>query len=630
MKILKENFTRLCVSLPCLRQLRSVAIGLCVLLSTYQAYGQNEKKISYPVKVQIERTAVSSAPAAPPLTAPAPVIRPIDEASATPPPVRKAAKTAANTANQKPAAITNNPVKKASVKTATTPAKAKAETKAPIAKTTTKAASKNPAVPIKAPAPKNVTAAKKPAPTRNITTESKPVPVIAPATKPANPPAPVVNTLKAAVAPVATASVIRSVVADEEEQLNQSAFDDEDISGVLESDEIKPSVAVITPAGKKAPLPVTNPHEAFVLEFKKYVETKIVPRVPGVAVAVIADGKVKVLEAYGVKKIGGTDPIDLDTAFRLASVSKTIAGTTAGVLVNEGLMTWDTPITSVLPDIKFSNPRYGNQLTLRNIMSQSSGLPTHSGDNFIEEGLSFEEVLQKLRFINFVCPPGKCYTYQNVTMSLLANVIQKKTGKTYEQYVKEKLFTPLGMRSASIGLEGLLATKNYALPHELTARGKWYTKEITPHYYRLNPAAGGNASISDMARWILAHMGQNPEVLPPSTLKAVHAKVTKNTAAQSHYGARDGVTDTHYGMGWRTFDYRGDKNFLHHGGYVFGSRSEMVLNAELQIGMVILSNSNKLPGSVIFEFLDAYEDQKRGKRTILPSAPVKKKAVNKK
>ncbi|RYZ99488.1 MAG: class A beta-lactamase-related serine hydrolase, partial [Moraxellaceae bacterium] len=149
------------------------------------------------------------------------------------------------------------------------------------------------------------------------------------------------------------------------------------------------------------------------------------------------------------------------------------------------------------------------------------------------------------------------------------------------------------------------------------------TETITENYYRINPAAGANASITDMSRWVLAQMGHHPNVLPPHTLKAVHGKVTKNTPAQSHYGAADGVTNTHYGMGWRVFDYRGDKNFIHHGGYVLGFRSEMVINPELQIGMVILSNSNKLPGSIIFKFLDAYEDEKRGPRKIV--LPIKKK-----
>mgnify|MGYP000926764132 CR=1 FL=1 len=609
------------------------SLVLCLLMAANPARAQTDKQISYPVPIQAERAAASSsAPAAPVYKAPQPVIRPIEEASTTPPDTpkksvtKKAAPSAAKTAK------TEAPVKSVSNKTEKT---TKVDKNVVEKKTTTtKATSAKAPVKNTAPTKAATTASVK----KNTAPDTKPeqektAPQLLTPAKPADSAPKISTATKLAIAPVAAAS-LAPVHLSHGNELTEGTLDDEDFSSDAElNNEATPlaNTPSSTPATKNTALAVGGPRERFVQEFKEYVETKLVPRVPGLAFAVIADGKVKVMQAYGVKKVGTNDAVNTDTAFRLASVSKTIAGTTAGVLVSDGLITWDTPITSVLPNVEFSNPRYGNQLTLRNIMSQSTGLPTHAGDNFIEEGLPYEAVLEKFKAVNFVCPPGKCYSYQNVTMSLLASIVQKKTGKPYEQYVKEKIFTPLGMRSASIGLEGLLSTKNYALPHEVAGNGKWYTKEITQNYYRLNPAAGGNASVNDMARWILAHMGHNPEVLSPATLQAVHAKTTKNTPAQSHYGAREGVTDTYYAMGFRTFDFRGDKNFLHHGGYVFGSRSEMVFNPELQIGMVILSNCNRLPGSVIFEFLDAYEDEKRGeKRPSLVQAVKKKVSRNKK
>jgi beta-lactamase class C len=669
MKILKKNSTKkIPTPFSVQRIAQAIALSLASLLLAAQVSAQNEKQISYPVAVPIERPAVAEpAPAAPVYKAPEPVIRPVEDAASTPPPVRKAKTTKKVAAeNPDPKPVKAATTKKTNVKTtskpvmnkktvATKPVTNKSVTSKTDQKTTVK---KNSVVTQKktldeaaAPTLKPVTSTTKevdevstdPLLLNAVASTETKLPSAAAAVE--NNYAPQAKTLGAALAVTELAT---NSVAPDEEQLLANSLSEE---GETFSEEAEPDAAVIpspqtslTPTTvatssaqnaapvvvKNIPLPMAAAREAYIAEFKTYVETKLVPRVPGLAVAVIADGKVKVLQAYGVKKIGGADAINTDTAFRLASVSKTIAGTAAGVLVNDGLINWDTPITSVLPNVEFSNPRYGNQLTLRNIMSQSTGLPTHSGDNYIEEGLPFDEVVGKLKSVNFVCPPGKCYSYQNVTLSLLGSIVLKKTGKTYEQYVKEKLFAPLGMRSASVGLEGLLATKNYALPHEVNGRGQWYTKEITQNYYRLNPAAGGNASITDMAHWVLAQMGHNPDVLSPLTLQAIHAKVTKNTAAQSHYGARDGVTDTHYGMGWRTFDYRGDKNFLHHGGYVFGSRSEMVFNPELQIGMVILSNCNRLPGEIIFKFLDAYEDEKRGERTIVPlPAAIKKRAAKK-
>ncbi|MET0356575.1 MAG: serine hydrolase domain-containing protein, partial [Cellvibrio sp.] len=387
-----------------------------------------------------------------------------------------------------------------------------------------------------------------------------------------------------------------------------------------------PETAPVVTAVKNVPLPMSENREAYITKFKDYVETKVAPRLPGIAIAVISEGKVKVLQAYGVKKAGTREFIDTDTAFRLASCSKTIAGTAAGILVNDGILKWDTPVVSILPNIQFSNPRYGNQISLRDILAQSTGLPTHAGDNYIEDGLPFDSVVQKLKSVNFICPPGKCYGYQNVTFSLFDGMVRNRTGKAYEQYVQEKLFNPLGMRTASFGMAGLKARNNYALPHTASRKG-WQTEVITENYYRMHPAAGANASITDMARWVLAQMGKKPDVLSPAVLSAVHDKVTKNTPTQSHYGAREGVTDTHYGIGWRVFDYRGDKNFMHHGGYVLGFQSQMVFNAELQIGMVALSNSNKMPTNIIFEFLDAYEDEKRGPRKMIlpPVTPAKKR-----
>jgi beta-lactamase class C len=369
---------------------------------------------------------------------------------------------------------------------------------------------------------------------------------------------------------------------------------------------------------------MSNQREAFVTAFKHFVETTIVPKAPGLALAVVADGKVKVLQTYGVKSARNKSPINVDTTFRLASVSKSFAATAAAILVNDGLIRWDTKLTSLLPNVEFSNPRYGDQLTVQHILSQATGLPTQTNSNFIEEGLSFNEVVHRLRYVNFVCPPGKCYNYQNVTYSLIGNIVQQKTGMSYEQYLQTQLFQPLGMRTASVGFSGYSGSGNYAQPHLPTRKG-WVPTQVTEHYYRVNPAAGVNASISDMARWLLAQMGQNPRVLSPAILDAVHAKVTRNTPAQNHYGSREGVTDSHYGLGWRVFDYRGDKNFIHHGGGVKGFRSEVVFNPELKLGMVILTNGPRLSGSVIFEFLDAYEDEKRGERRPQAVAPVKKK-----
>ncbi len=367
------------------------------------------------------------------------------------------------------------------------------------------------------------------------------------------------------------------------------------------------NIPLVTTAPIKAPrYPVGHP-EAFVPEFEDYVAKKIAPFVPGVAVVIVSGGQIKSLNGYGVRRAGTRETVTPDTVFRLASLSKVFAATAASVLVSEGRINWETTVTAVLPDVTFSNARYSKQLTLRHILSQSSGLPRHTYSHYIDAGKSYADSVARLRYVNFVCPPGKCFAYQNVPYSLAGDMIKKKSGMSFEQYTEEKVFDPLGMRTASYGLASYNASPNRAAPH-INDGKRWIPTAVVGNWYRVAPAAGVNASIVDMSRFLLAQMGKRQDVLPLAVLNPIQSRVTKNTPAQNYYGVRKAVDNTAYGMGLRVFDYGRYKNFIHHGGHVKGFRTEMVFNRDLQIGMVFLSNSEtRLARDVIFKFLDSYE-----------------------
>lgn len=367
------------------------------------------------------------------------------------------------------------------------------------------------------------------------------------------------------------------------------------------------NIPVITTAPIKAPRYPAGHPEAFVPEFEDYIANKVAPFVPGVAVVIVSGGQIKSLNGYGVRRAGTRETITPDTVFRLASLSKSFAATAASVLVNEGKISWDTTITSVLPDVAFKNKAYGKQLTLRHALGQSSGLPRHTYTHYIDAGMSYADMVKRLRYANFVCSPGKCYNYQNVMYSLSGDMIKKKAGMSFEKYVEQKVFDPLGMRSASYGLTSYNASPNRAAPHINNGK-RWVPTAVIGNWYRVAPAAGVNASIVDMSRFLLAQMGKRQDVLPLSVLNPIQSRVTKNTPAQNYYGVRKAVGNTAYGMGWRVFDYGRYKNFVHHGGWVKGFRTEMVFNRDLQIGMVFLSNSEtRLAGGTVFKFLESYE-----------------------
>jgi beta-lactamase class C len=347
-------------------------------------------------------------------------------------------------------------------------------------------------------------------------------------------------------------------------------------------------------------------------QFEDYVRQVIAPRVPGAALTMVADGQVQVLEGFGNRAVGSNLPVNADTVFRLASVSKTFASGAAAIAVRDKLLSWDTTVQSKVPYVEFSNPNYGRQLTLKDILAQRSGLPKHTYTHLIEEHIPYPETLERLKYVNFTCPPRKCYTYQNVVYSLSGDMIKAVSGKSYETYTTEKLFRPLNMQTASFGLDAFDASPNKAMPHVWRSKGWSPTGTIDHNYYSVGPAAGVNASIRDMSQWLLAQLGHKPDVLPVNLLNDMQQKITPNTLGDSHYADRDDLTNTHYGLGWRIFDFDGQKNFAHHGGWVQGYRAEVVFNRQLQIGMAFLTNSEtKLARNIIFKYLDLYEEDLR-------------------
>lgn len=356
----------------------------------------------------------------------------------------------------------------------------------------------------------------------------------------------------------------------------------------------------------------------FVSEFERFVAEVVAPEVPGAAIAVVANGKVQLIRGYGVRQQGKPEPVTEDTVFRLASVSKTFAGTAAALLVQQQQLSWDTPLRETLQHVRFHNARYAGQITLQDLLSHTTGLVPQAYTNLIESNVPYPQVVERLREVHFSCPPKRCHGYQNVVFSLAGDMIQARAGKSYEDFVSEQLFRPLGMYSASFGLDGLKSASNHAMPH-VRRRGAWKPVDIQQNYYNLPPAAGVNASINDMAKWLLANMGQRPEVLPAQSLDQLQAKLIPTRVARSHYGQRPDQVKTWYGLGWRVFDTGDHQNFVHHGGWVQGFRAEMLFNRELGIGMVFLTNAEtRLARDVIFSFVNAFEaEQER-----LDSLPV--------
>lgn len=290
-------------------------------------------------------------------------------------------------------------------------------------------------------------------------------------------------------------------------------------------------------------------------------------------------------------------------------MSKTFAGTAATLIVDQQLQSWDSPLAELFPALQIGPQSNSNAITLRHVASHSTGLMPHSYSNMLDAGVSYDKIKQQFAKIPRVCDPGDCYGYQNVVFSLIADVVEEKTGDSYARFIEHELFEPLGMMTASVGFEAYSNNKTATSPHRKSRNG-WRPTTTNPAYYTTAPAAGINASVYDMTLWLRANLGAFPDVLPPETLFEIQRPVVE-TPYGNYFNRWQGLEKAYYALGWRVLDYKGLRA-IHHGGGVRGYRSEMVFVPEANIGMVVLLNAeSNVANDFVPAFLDnlSYTDQ---------------------
>jgi len=336
--------------------------------------------------------------------------------------------------------------------------------------------------------------------------------------------------------------------------------------------------------------PVLDSFEVEVNRLMRYSST------PGAAVAIVKDSNLVYLKGFGLKTQGVQDSIDVHTVFRLASVSKCFAGLLTGLLVSDSILTIDAPIARYWPEFSIKDKAGKSGLTLQHVLSHTTGFPYHAYTNLVEAGLSFDRLMEELQQVKATYPPGKEYTYQNVAFSISGKVIEKMTHQSYQQQLKDKIFRPLGMVDASVSYQEIKERSNRASPH-LILNGKGYPTPIHSSYYNVAPAGGVNASIYDMAHWMIAMLGYRKDVVPLKTLDLLYTPIIKTPVKNGNYRKYKKVNASYYGLGFRILCYAQD-TLIYHGGYVNHFRSEVALNKRTGMGICILSNA---PGRITDE-----------------------------
>ncbi len=312
--------------------------------------------------------------------------------------------------------------------------------------------------------------------------------------------------------------------------------------------------------------------------------------VAGLATAVVIDDKVVFEGTIGYANAATREPVTPTTSFRLASLSKAFATALTGLLVDDGKLNWDTRLINVLPYFKLKDMQAADQATVSDILGQKLGLPRNTFDKMLESDVSYQELVRKLDEVDMTCGVGECYGYQNIAFSIIGDVVLARTGDFFYHQVDKRLFYPLGMTTASYGRAGLESSKSWARPHRASGHG-WVPFEPNETYYRVAPAAGVNASLRDMEKWLIAQMGGRQDVLPTSLLDVQHAPgVTTPSELHATSWRRARLTDAHYALGWRVYKYAGE-TLIYHAGAVAGYRTMIGFFPKYHVGVVTLWNS---------------------------------------
>ncbi len=323
----------------------------------------------------------------------------------------------------------------------------------------------------------------------------------------------------------------------------------------------------------------------------------------GAAYTIVQGGEIVYTGTYGERSRGGHQPVDEHTLFRLASVSKGFTGVLACLLERDGVFSLSDKVVDLYPGFHLKDSLSTAELTIRDLLSHTSGLVPYAFDNLVEAGQDLPTIIDRLDEVDISAPPGELYGYQNVMFSMLDPIASSSTGIPYQVLLKDRIFRPLGMEDASAGPVDLERNPNMAHPHVSTRSGY---RPLDPRkgYYNVMPAAGVNASISDMGQWLLALLGYKPQWMPDAVLDSIATPVIYTPLKWQYTRYWKPFRERHYSLGWRIYYYQG-REILYHGGYIRGCRAEIAFCPAEDVGVAFLMNS---PNSLASRFVPTFFD----------------------
>lgn len=322
--------------------------------------------------------------------------------------------------------------------------------------------------------------------------------------------------------------------------------------------------------------------------------------VPGIAIAVVKDGKVLTTQGFGVRKRGEPAKVDGKTIFEIASNSKAFTAAALGMLVDQGKLSWDDPVIKHLPDFRMYDAYVTAEMTVRDLLTHRSGLGLGAGDLMWWPTTTFssDEIIHNLRYIKPATSFRSSYAYDNLLYIVAGKIIAAKSGKTWGETMHEWILSPVGMANTTTSLEESAKFANVSAPHS-KINGKAVPVKPMPVANAVG-AVGINTSAEDIARWmnVLLENGkvgegkrlwsdkQAREMWTAQTPMTINTPRPPLAATKPNFYA--------YGLGFQLRDYQG-KLVAMHGGALQGFYTRVLLVPEAKLGIAIFTNAESGP-----------------------------------
>jgi CubicO group peptidase (beta-lactamase class C family) len=306
-------------------------------------------------------------------------------------------------------------------------------------------------------------------------------------------------------------------------------------------------------------------------------------KVPGATLAVVQDGKLALLKAYGERDVEAKLPMTTSTQFLICSITKSFTATAIALLHNERRIDWLNPVRDYIPEFRLSDPVATDRVRILDLLSHQSGLPRHDWVHFAGDRTA-AELLAPMRHLELSKDVRVAWQYNNLCYNVLGLLIERVTGQSYETFIRARLTDRLGMK-VSFTLEELEASVEPATPYMMHEDTRLKAMRLP-----ITTIAGGaiNTTVADLANWMRLHLGngefEGERLLPTTLMTELHAPRVRNTTPGfEEFG------EQYYALGLGSTSYRGDRILMHGGGWP-GWGTLMTIVPDFNIGVAVFTN----------------------------------------